>query len=133
MVGLLAQIMPISREVRGIESSTNAYYRASSAIEAALATMSIKNPGHSKSGTPNRSTLPESGASSGTGGYRIQETANFIPESGQGTSEHDSNWNALSPKNPIQLFIPASAASEFFDNFQLDLRVPKLVEGVTAP
>jgi len=125
MLGLLEHIIPLSRSVRGIENSTVAYYKASTQIETALASLSLKNPGHSLTGTPNLNTIPQTIATF-TGGYAISELTSSIPLPGDGTSEYDKNWNQISPGSPVQIFIPPSYGSTFLAQFQLDLRVPKL-------
>ncbi len=78
MIGLLDHIVPLSRNVRGIENSTIAYYEASAQIEKALATLNLRNPGHSISGPKNANTLPTS-MTTATGGYNISELTNAIP------------------------------------------------------
>lgn len=127
MLGLLDHTVPLSRSVRGIENSTVAYYKASAQIETALATLSLKNPGHSITGTPNQNTLPQT-ITVFTGGYAISELSSSIPLPGDGTSEYDRNWNQISPGAPVQIFIPPSYGPTFLTEFQLDLRVPKLQE-----
>lgn len=123
MIALLERLVPSSRNVRGVENSVVAYYLAGSAIEQALATLQVQNPGH-MADTDTTNTNLENSYSNGSS-YAIAEAVQMIPEAGKGTSEYDSNWSIVGPGKPVQLYIPASFTTEFVDAV-IDLRVPSV-------
>lgn len=86
---LLERIVPFSRDIKGVENGNVSYYRANTALNEALLSMSGLNPGY------------ETGSSSVMNGsgivYKVTAMSRLLPLSGQGESEYDRNWSVIAP------------------------------------
>ena len=84
---LLERIVPIARNVKGIENGNIAYYQAETAVEAALMNKDASNPG----------TEYSSGITIGNKSWKVStiSSGSTIPLSGFGNSEYDSDWNRI--------------------------------------
>lgn len=117
-VYLIEKLMPASKDVKGVENGNVAYYKASSATEMALSSLSGSLPG-----TETGSSL---GALSGSG-YKLSTVGSgtVIPAPGFGNSEYDADWNIVSAGKPIQIKLPAGYSPA---GLQFEFRVPDLDE-----
>lgn len=115
---LIEKLMPASKDVKGVEHGNVAYYKASSATELALASLSGSAPG-----TETGSTM----GSLTSSGYKLTTVGSgtVIPAVGFGNSEYDPNWNIVSAGRPIQIKLPAGYNPA---GLQLEFRVPDLDE-----
>ena len=112
---LLEKIVPFSRDIKGIENGNVSYYRANTALNEALLTMSGSDP-----------SIQGSSGTMATGNvYQITANGNTLPRSGLGNSEYDKDWAILAPGKPIQLVLnSASSLNWTLTNFKF--RVPDL-------
>ncbi|MDP2103935.1 MAG: hypothetical protein Q8K26_03375 [Candidatus Gracilibacteria bacterium] len=96
---LLDKIIPYSRDIKGIENGNIAYYRATTAVNEALLSMSSSNPGY------------ETGATTMTNGsgyvLNVSAKGTKLPKAGEGTSEYNRDWNKIGLGNPVQLVLPS--------------------------
>ncbi|MDD4529946.1 MAG: hypothetical protein PHO80_00125 [Candidatus Gracilibacteria bacterium] len=118
-VFLLERITGISNNTKGIENSTIAYYNAVSAIEEGLFNMTKTNPGAENSG---------SGGSIYKGGYSyvLKAMALNVPESEEGNSIYDRDYNIISPFDPIELTLPATIIAGSWNNIKFQFKTPSL-------
>lgn len=99
---LLEKIVPFSRDIKWVENGNISYYRANTALNSALLSMSGSDP--SIENTINTLT-------NGSGMiYRITASGTTLPQTGQGNSEYDKNWSILAPGKPVQLLLSNNAA-----------------------
>ncbi|MDD2566175.1 MAG: hypothetical protein PHZ26_02615 [Candidatus Gracilibacteria bacterium] len=98
MIYFLEKLLPIARNIKGIENSTVAYYNGLSGIEQSLLFMKTASVG-TESGVTYNTSNPQ--------GYSFQITASGtkIPIAGEGNSEYNSGRNIIGPGQPIQLAI----------------------------
>lgn len=94
---LLDKIVPFSRNVQGVENGNVAYYRANTALNEALLSMSASDPG----------LQPSSSLISNGSGMVYKVTAQGIrtPQVGYGNNEYDKDWSVLAPGKPLQLVL----------------------------
>ena len=94
---LLEKIVPFSRDIKGVENGNISYYRANTALNEALFTMSGGDPGFGgSSGSVNN----------GSGRlYTITAQGQTLPMAGLGNSEYDADWSIIGPGKPIQLVL----------------------------
>ncbi|MFK7780155.1 MAG: hypothetical protein QM490_03320 [Candidatus Gracilibacteria bacterium] len=117
---ILEYIIPFSREIRGVENSSNAYYQANSGIEEGLYDVYLRND----SGGGYTDEFGEDFSDDLiTSKYHTYSSGRTLPLIGEGNSEYDSNWNAISLGNPIQLSIGEDYID---DDFEIAFRVPNL-------
>ncbi|NDK19600.1 hypothetical protein GW819_02050 [Candidatus Gracilibacteria bacterium] len=94
---LLDKIVPFSHDIKGIENGNISYYRANTALDEALLSMSGSTPWYE---TGSSTSL----LSNGSGiVYNVTAMGLFLPAPGQGNSEYDADWSVLAPGKPIQL------------------------------
>ncbi len=112
---LLEKIVPFSRDIKGIENGNVSYYRANTALNEALLTMSGSDP-----------SIQGSSGTMATGNvYQITANGNTLPRSGLGNSEYDKDWAILAPGKPIQLVLNSASSLDWsLTNFKF--RVPDL-------
>lgn len=115
-VYLIDKLMPASRDVKGVENGNVAYYKASSAIELALLSLSGANPGAETGSTAG--SLVSSGYSLSTVG-----SGTVVPRPGFGNSEYDPNWNVISSGKPVQIKLPVAYKPS---DLTFEFRVPDL-------
>jgi len=100
---LLDKIVPFSHDIKGIENGNISYYRANTALDEALLSMSGSTPWYE---TGSSTSL----LSNGSGiVYKVTANGSSLPVPGQGNSEYDSNWSVLAPGKPIQLVLRSSS------------------------
>lgn len=116
---LLSYIIPFSKNVKGIENSSNAYYTSYAGIEQAL--YFVKN--RAAINTDTGKTLPTTAT-----GYSFvtSSSGQTIPTPNEGTSEFDTNYNAISMTNPIQLEVGKWYLSTAWTAVNFYFRVPDL-------
>lgn len=114
---LLEKIIPFSRDTKGVENGNISYYRANTALNEALLSMSGSDPGYE---TGSSSSLYANGSGII---YKVSAMGNFLPASGQGNSEYDIDWAILAPGKPIQLVLPAGIT---WSTTTFKFRVPDL-------
>lgn len=97
---ILSFIIPFSKNIKGVEFATHSYYSAYSGIEEALYLYGsgAQNKQYGYEATRNM-------VGSQDFWYDISSQWNYIPSVWEGNSEYDTNWNILSPSEPIQLFV----------------------------
>lgn len=115
-VYLIDKLVPASRDVKGVENGNVAYYKASSAIELALLSLSGANPG------------TETGSTAGnlvSSGYALSTVGSgtVVPKPGLGNSEFDTDWNVLTSGKPIQIKLPVAFKPS---DLAFEFRVPDL-------
>lgn len=95
---ILAYIIPFSKNTKWIENASNAYYISYSGIEQAL--YHIKT----RSSLVAETSLAMPSTSTATG-YSFETTSSglIIPFPWEWNSEYDSNYNIISPQEPLQL------------------------------
>lgn len=99
---LLEKIVPFSRDIKGVENGNISYYRANTALNEALLSMSGSDPSIQGSSE----TLTNGSGSA----YQIAANGTILPQSGQGNSEYDANWAVLAPGKPIQLILKSNVS-----------------------
>lgn len=116
---LLEKIVPFARDIKGVENGNVSYYRANTALNEALFSMSGSEPGYE---TGSSASLYTTGSGII---YSVTATGTVLPRAGLGNSEYDSNWSILAPGKPIQLVLPSgitwNSASTYFS-----FRVPDM-------
>ncbi|MCK9272380.1 hypothetical protein M0P65_02425 [Candidatus Gracilibacteria bacterium] len=113
---LLNKIIPLSKNVKGIENSNIAYYNANSGVEEALLYMSSSDPSRETTGT--------GGNTVSSYNYKLTANTSIIPLSGEGNSEYDKNFNKIGIGQPIQLVINNNSIS--WNNVIFNFKVPDL-------
>ncbi|MCH2188788.1 hypothetical protein MK079_03095 [Candidatus Gracilibacteria bacterium] len=108
VVFILEYMIPYSRSVAGIENSARAYYQAYAGVEQAL----------ENGGTISESSAPLSSW------YDVEAIGSLLPESGNGNSEYNSDWNKVRIGEPIQLSVGDNMVGNNWGNFNFYLRVP---------
>ncbi len=114
---LLSFVVPYSRNVKGLENSTKAYYVANAWIESALwdKSQNILWFEETKNLTSNSQWY----------GFEITATGSLIPSAWQWNSNFDDDWNILGYSSPIQLSI-GDGMIDNWANVKFDFRVPDL-------
>ena len=102
---LLEKIIPFARDTKGVENGNISYYRANTALNEALLSMSGSDPGLESS---NNTLTNGSGII-----YTITASGTNIPQADQGNSEYDRNWAILAPGKPIQLILKSNTAIDW--------------------
>ena len=101
LIGLymFQKIIPVLRNTRGIEDSSEAHYQVRSALETALLTMSGANPSYS-------ATMASNDAAT-LSGYTVTVigSGRTIPMPGEGTSDYNRDWSQLNYNTPFQILI----------------------------
>lgn len=119
-VYLLEKIVPFSRDIKGVENGNISYYRANTALNEALLSMSGNNPGYE---TGSSADL----LSNGSGiMYQVTAKGKILPQPGQGNSEYDPNWSILAPGKPIQLILPSGITWTVDTGTYFTFRIPDL-------
>ena len=95
MIYLLDKLVPISRNVKGIENTNIAYYNAETGVEEALLWMSKTNPWYESGQTV--WVLPASWYN-----YNIRALSSQTPILWEWNSWYDTNWDRLWPWQPMQ-------------------------------
>lgn len=115
---LLEKIVPFSKDIKGVENGNISYYRANTALNEALLSMSGSDP----------SIGGSSGALvNGSGNlYGITATGTVLPKSGLGNSEYDSDWSVIAPGKPIQLVLGNGLSWNSASDSYFTFRVPDL-------
>lgn len=118
---LLEKIIPFSRDIKGVENGNISYYRANTALNEALLSMSGSDPSLEPS-----SSAPAT-LSSGSGYvYNVTAMGQIIPAPGQGNSEYNTNWSIIAPGKPIQLVLSSGITWTDVTNTYFTFRVPDL-------
>ena len=112
---LLEKIVPFARDIKWVENGNISYYRANTALNAALLSMSGSDPGLEPA-----LTTPITNGSGMI--YRVTANGTTLPQAGQWNSEYDKNWSILAPGKPVQLLL--SNDPTLTQNFSF--RVPDL-------
>lgn len=102
VIYMLEYMIPFSKNVKGIENSTAAYYNAMSAVENSLYFIT-QNTIWSESGT----ILPSTATGSS---FQIYASGVTLPSPWYGNSEFDTNRSRLSIWEPVQISLPAGIA-----------------------
>lgn len=115
-VYLIDKLMPAAKDVKGVENGNSAYYKASTAVELALSSLSGSNPG------------TETGSSAGaltSSGFKLTTVGSgtVVPKPGFGNSEYDDDWNLIAAGKPVQIKLPAGYDPS---NLSFEFRVPDL-------
>ncbi len=94
---LLEYVMPYSRDTKGIEFSSNAYYQGSAAVEQWLLFVAQNDlwDETEKEYEDWWTWLV----------YEIEARGDTIPPAWEGNSEYDPDWNMLAPGKPLQIEI----------------------------
>ncbi|OIP54952.1 hypothetical protein AUK10_00255 [Candidatus Gracilibacteria bacterium CG2_30_37_12] len=126
---LLEKIVPFAQDIKGVENGNISYYRANTALNEALLSMSGGNPSLEPSGN----TL-----SNGSGMiYSVTANGITLPQLGKGNSEYDPNWSILAPGKPVQLLLknntPIDWSLSYFIFRVPNLGVPQVLSGGTTP
>lgn len=117
-VYLLEKIVPFSRDIKGVENGNISYYRANTAINEALLSMSRSDPSIEAS---------VNALSNGSGmTYNITAKGGLLPPLGQGNSEYDPHWAILAPGKPIQLVLPSGITWTVAAGTYFTFRLPNL-------
>ena len=116
---LLEKIIPFSRDIKGVENGNVSYYRANTALNEALLSMSGSNPGYETGSVASLYT-----AGSGMV-YTVTASGTVLPQPGLWNSEYDANWSILGPGKPIQLVLSTNLNWDT-PNTYLNFRVPDL-------
>jgi len=95
---ILEYIIPFSKNVKGIENSSNAYYEANSWIEEALWFRSQNDIG-----SESWSLLVVTDSVSNS--FQIEAQGDILPPAWKWNSEDGSDWNRIAQGQPIQLTI----------------------------
>ncbi|NVP17867.1 hypothetical protein HUU51_04075 [Candidatus Gracilibacteria bacterium] len=117
---ILEFIIPFSRDIKGIENSTKAYYQANNGIELGLYHFSTRGD----------SSLREEDGKNYINNtydfmYRTYSSGTIVPLLGRGNSNIDNSWNTISITDPIQLIIGFSFVDDSnVDELSIDFRVP---------
>ncbi len=114
---ILEYIIPFSKNVKGIENSSKAYYEANSWIEDALWFTSQNSVG-SESWTIISSTAVWNN-------FTVIGLGDILPPVWKWNSEYDSDWNKIAEWQPIQLDIWSGAISNW-NTVDFYFRVPDL-------
>ena len=128
VISLLAQsileyIIPFSRDIKGVENSSKAYYQANNWIEEWLLYIHSRNNTLAINDTdeysdPDFNLIVDSK-------YSTFSSGNLLPPVWEWNSYYDNNWNTISQWKPIQLIVWENYISTLADvNFYF--RVPDL-------
>jgi len=100
---ILEYIIPFGRNVKGIENSSKAYYKAQSWIEQALLFKSLSTTTTwASTWVLNNLTFTNQPVAYS---YNIAGNGNILPPAWEWNSEYDDEWNTIAPGQPIQLEI----------------------------
>ncbi|MDD3303030.1 MAG: hypothetical protein PHN31_05720 [Candidatus Gracilibacteria bacterium] len=94
---LLQYVIPFFKNTKGMEFGVAAYYEAYSGIEDLLYNMKGKDAYYETG-----KTMPSSAVGYS---YSLISTGNTIPSAGEGTSDYNGNYNAISISQPTQLLL----------------------------
>lgn len=114
---ILEYIIPFSKNTKWIENSSVAYYEALSWIEDSMWIMKNNVVWFSSWKTMSTSNVDYS--------YLMSWTWQYLPPVWDWTSPYDSDWNIISPWEPIQLFIWNNYVNDW-TNVKAYFRVPDL-------
>lgn len=117
---LFEKIAPFTRDTKGIEYGNVAYYKANTALNEALLSMSGSTPWY---GTGSSSVANGSGMI-----YQVTGTGYANPMPGMGNSEYDQDWMILAPGKPIQIVLKTGGPMTWMSNVvsHFWFRVPDL-------
>lgn len=96
---LLDKIVPFARDIKGVENGNISYYRANTALNEALLSMSGSDPGY-QTGSATSLYVAGSGII-----YNVTAMEKTLPMPGQWNSEYNKNNSILAPGKPIQLIL----------------------------
>jgi hypothetical protein len=116
---ILEYIVPFSRDIKWVENSSKAYYKANSWIEEWLyhiATRVDEIEEKDKNESWNIATQ-----------YNTFSSWSILPPPLEWNSEYDNNWNTISSWNPIQLSVWGVESSEF----KIIFRMPSIYDSKT--
>lgn len=113
---LLDMLIPFSKNTKGIENASNAYYQSYWAVEQSI-NFIAKNPIWSSTWT----SMPWNVIWSS---ITMISTWTVIPEAWKWNSEFDKNWNRIAPGEPVQLYV--KNLIDWNTNTKLYFRVPDL-------
>jgi hypothetical protein len=95
---LLEYMVPFSRNIKGIEHASQAFYESHSGIEDSLLQVYSGSVGQAH-GDSLLASLPQDF------GYSVSSSGMLIPAPGEGDSEYDDDWNQVSQEQAISLFV----------------------------
>lgn len=120
---ILDTIIPFSKNTKGIEQSTSAYYFAWGAVEQALYFVSQR---------PKSNLTTESGStlsSTSTGmSFQTFSSGVLIPSFGKGNSEYNRDYNQISLSEPIQMEVGDNVISNW-NTVIFDFKIPAFTWG----
>lgn len=116
---LLDKIIPFSKDIKWVESGNISYYRANTALNEALLSMSVSDPAiEAATGS----------ISNGSGfTYNIRAMSRVLPEAGKWNSDFNKDWAVLAPGKPIQLALKSTNPIDWGNaGTYFNFRVPDL-------
>lgn len=119
-VYLLEKIVPFSRDIKGVENGNISYYRANTALNEALLSMSGSNPGY-ETGSSASLYITGSGII-----YKVTANGTILPQPGLWNSEYDKDWAILAPGKPIQLVLKSNSSINWTTGTYFTFRLPNL-------
>ncbi|MFA5917669.1 MAG: hypothetical protein WC850_05550 [Candidatus Gracilibacteria bacterium] len=119
---LLEYIIPFSRNTKGMENGTKAYYEANKGIEDVLFSMKKEDAYFETGNTMTGSNLGYY--------YSLTSTGKTIPLLGDGTSEFGSGYNKISISNPVQLLLKGVIN---WSNVKFYFKVPQFDGSTSTP
>ncbi|MDQ7009150.1 MAG: hypothetical protein Q9M94_02570 [Candidatus Gracilibacteria bacterium] len=121
---IIEYMIPYSKNVKGIENSSNAFYQAENSIEEGLYFFSTRGTGSIEKFADKNKTF---GSLSVDYKYNTTSSGNLIPYNGEGNSEFDTTFNKISQGNPIQLDIGNGLNIDWSDSsYKIDFNIPDL-------
>ncbi len=114
---ILEYIVPFSKDIKGVENSTRAYYQAESWVEEWLYFLKNRTDPKEEEIINYDWDL--------TFELKTKSAWNIIPKSWEWNSEFDKNWNRISGWNPVQIPIGNGYITRMWD-FKIFFRVPDL-------
>lgn len=115
MVYFIEKVVPMSRNIVGIENSNMAYYQGQTAIEEALLFMNSDTPRSESWATVTNWNKSYS--------FQITASGKTIPSLWNWNSIYNSDWNRIWPWEPVQLMITSSIN---WDDVYFYFKVPNL-------
>lgn len=128
---ILEYIIPFSRDIKGVENSSIAYYQANNWIEEWLYKVYIRNKDTT---IANVDEYWEDTFSAVIGSkYSTLSTSSWgnLPPIWEGNSFYNNNWGTISQWNPIQLYIWKDYLSTSIAAMDFTFRVPNIEDGTS--
>lgn len=116
---LLEYMVPFSRNVKGIENASKAFYQSYGALESSI----IETYSWAKITKWYEPSSIEFTSTPLWSSSSVISSGSTIPFAGRGNSEIDSDWNQLSLTKPVSIFVWRNRLSSWA-NINLRLRIP---------